>query len=455
LKKTILGLSLALVLLFSFQSSFGYTVTYEKWGPKIKDVSTVCILESDYLNSEILTESFSKRLMDETRISISEWEVQLKNFERGRDKSMWDINQIPVSLEQQKDFDYDQCHIFIKFKEKPDSQDEWYKLLGKTVYELGDTGRSDITIYYDNIKFCKTEDKDWIYFDPCYEAKPRLMQQIQSVVKHEFGHALGLGHFKADKLDVSIAWARGTITAPSIMAVFSHQNLNENVITPKDIVAVRSIYGENGFLPDDEKIITFDSFESSSDLFVIPKGELAVASVEGVINKDRYLSGIQVDITSIDPNHLVQNRKVRVNSDGGFSFDTILNDNTVNGTYTIFATYRNEKSPEILVEVQPEITEFKKGIPNWVKNTVGWWAEDQIDEYQFILGIQHLILIGVLNPTSSENLKVDNLEENISFGVKIPKYVKQTSLWWVEGKISEQEYVDCLQYLLKKEYIVI
>jgi hypothetical protein len=127
----------------------------------------------------------------------------------------------------------------------------------------------------------------------------------------------------------------------------------------------------------------------------------------------------------------------------------------VNGTYTIFATYRNETSPEILLEVQPEITEFKKGIPNWVKNTVGWWAEDQIDEYQFILGIQHLIRIGVLNPTSSENLKVDYLEENISFGVKIPKYVKQTSLWWVEGKISEQEYVDCLQYLLKKEYIVI
>jgi hypothetical protein len=415
----------------------------------------VCIIEPDYPNIEILTESFSKRLMDETRISISEWEVQLKNFERGRDKSMWDINQIPVSLEQQKDFDYDQCHIFIKFKEKPDSQDEWYKLLGKTVYELGNTGRSDITIYYDNIKFCKTEDKDWIYFDPCYEAKPRLMQQIQSVVKHEFGHALGLGHYKADKLDVSIAWARGTITAPSIMAVFSHQNLNENVITPKDIVAVRSIYGENGFLPDDEKIITFDSFESSSDLFVIPKGEMAVASVEGVINKDRYISGIQVDITSIDPNQLVQNRKVRVNSDGGFSFDTVLNEDTVNGTYTIFATYRNETSPEILVEVQPEITEFKKGIPNWVKNSVEWWAQDQIEDYQFILGIQHLILIGVLNPDSSDELKVEYLEENIPFGVKIPKYVKQTSLWWVEGKISEQEFVDGIQYLIKKGYLVI
>ena len=38
------------------------------------------------------------------------------------------------------------------------------------------------------------------------------MQQIQSVVKHEFGHALGLGHYKADDIDVSVAWARGTIS---------------------------------------------------------------------------------------------------------------------------------------------------------------------------------------------------------------------------------------------------
>ncbi len=57
MKKPIVGIVLASIVLFSFQSSFAYTVTYEKWGPKIKDISTVCIIEPDYSNSEVLSET--------------------------------------------------------------------------------------------------------------------------------------------------------------------------------------------------------------------------------------------------------------------------------------------------------------------------------------------------------------------------------------------------------------
>ena len=30
-------------------------------------------------------------------------------------------------------------------------------------------------------------------------------------------------------------------------------------------------------------------------------------------------------------------------------------------------------------------------IPDWVKNTAGWWADDQIDDASFVNGIKFLI----------------------------------------------------------------
>ena len=281
------------------------------------------------------------------------------------------------------------------------------------------------------------------------------MQQLQTVVKHEFGHALGLGHYKADDIDVSVAWARGTIPAPSIMAVFSHQNLNENVITPKDVVAVRSMYGENGFRPDDVEVQVFDYFAPSSELYIIPEGGFATASVEGLINKTQYISGVQVVITAIDPNQNLHERKVRVNSDGGFSYQTVLDENITNGTYTVFAEYRNKKSQEISFDIQYEDLEDNSKIPQWLKNSVVWWAEGKINEYDFILGIQDLIRKGILSPSNPENLTPKKIDDNQSIGIKIPKYVKQTSLWWAEGKISDSEFRDGLQFLIKKGYLAI
>jgi hypothetical protein len=162
-----------------------------------------------------------------------------------------------------------------------------------------------------------------------------------------------------------------------------------------------------------------------------------------------------VDITIIDPNEISQNRKVRVSSDGVFNFHTVLDENTLNGTYTVFAEYRDKKSPEIAIDIQYQGEEDSSKIPQWIKNSVKWWAEDKINEMDFILGIQDLIRKGILNPPTLENQTVEEYEENKPFGVKIPNYVKQTSLWWAENKISDQEFVDGMQYLIKKGYLVI
>ena len=41
------------------------------------------------------------------------------------------------------------------------------------------------------------------------------------------------------------------------------------------------------------------------------------------------------------------------------------------------------------------------GVPAWVKNNAGWWADGTISENDFLNGIQYLIKMGIMQVSSS------------------------------------------------------
>ena len=43
---------------------------------------------------------------------------------------------------------------------------------------------------------------------------------------------------------------------------------------------------------------------------------------------------------------------------------------------------------------------FAESVPEWVKNTAGWWATDQISETEFVNAIKFLIESGLINISS-------------------------------------------------------
>lgn len=425
MKRIILGIFLSVLIIFNIQTSFGYSVTFEEWGTKIQNTPTVCILEPSYENDKYLTEVFVKRLMDESRIAIDEWEVLLKQSERTRDKSMWEINQIELSLEEQKDFDYQECNVFIHFQDIPELEEDWFKVLGKTRYEQEDTGRSEITIYYAGIDLCKTEDEKFIYYDPCFSDSHRLLQQLSSAVKHEFGHALGLGHYVADDIQINIDWARGVINAPSIMSVFTHQNVNENRITPKDIDKVRTLYGEEGFFHNItiEKN-TFKLFESSQEEFIIPKGGFQIASIEGLIYSERLISGVPVILEITGPDGNVVFIDIKVNSKGDFNFQKTIDSSVTNGTYFAIASYRGEKSNEITFNIIKDTaindTNELSQIPQWLKNNAKVYGDGQIMDRDFILGIKYLVERGFIGIPDEILQELDTIKEDSTKNPEFP-----------------------------------
>jgi len=45
---------------------------------------------------------------------------------------------------------------------------------------------------------------------------------------------------------------------------------------------------------------------------------------------------------------------------------------------------------------QEETAGDAQGIPSWVKNNAGWWADGQITDDDFVKGIQYLVGQGII-----------------------------------------------------------
>jgi len=47
-------------------------------------------------------------------------------------------------------------------------------------------------------------------------------------------------------------------------------------------------------------------------------------------------------------------------------------------------------------------------VPSWIKNTAGWWADDQISETEFVNSMEYLIDSGIID-ISSQNFGITEL----------------------------------------------
>ena len=46
--------------------------------------------------------------------------------------------------------------------------------------------------------------------------------------------------------------------------------------------------------------------------------------------------------------------------------------------------------------IEGEVTQTVATVPEWVKNTAGWWADGQISENEFVSAIEHLVKTGTI-----------------------------------------------------------
>ncbi len=79
-------------------------------------------------------------------------------------------------------------------------------------------------------------------------------------------------------------------------------------------------------------------------------------------------------------------------------------------------------------------------IPSWIKNTAKYWSQGQVNDTDFVGGLQYMIQTGIIHvPTTQATLGNSH---------QIPKWVKSDANLWATGQMSENDFIQSIQYLI-------
>ncbi|MBI3254453.1 MAG: peptidase, partial [Nitrosarchaeum sp.] len=114
-----------------------------------------------------------------------------------------------------------------------------------------------------------------------------------------------------------------------------------------------------------------------------------------------------------------------------------INENSLSGVYKIQLYYDDTNVGLVSFTVSTQ------NIPDWVKDNARRWSSTSISDSEFIDGLEQMI---------KDRIIVSPKENSISERV-IPAWIKNNARWWSSDQISDDDFIKSLQYLVKKGII--
>ncbi len=344
-----------------------------KWGHS----PTICALSP----TDPMFPNLSDKMLTETRNAILDWELKLNNNNLGNNP--WSISLSEIPLSKSDTFDKTKCDITVNFKDKPDNVDPSFYETGVT--DIHNFPKVSVTIYYlgadVNVKQVQYGGLWYYVHELDYTSHFATDPQIKSTIRHEIGHALGLGHYVVGEDELKRITELGTEYSPSIMVEngLVGVGITHFDITSIDVSEVKTIYGSGGFpvlqhnsIPNPASSVSTISKPTASTnesypnppIPTIPRTPTVSATTpkiptwiknnakwwsEGMVSDDEFVSAIQ---------YMVQQ-----------------------GILKIQKVPSSSASPTI---------------PGWVRSNAGLWADGSISDYEFLRGIQYLASVGII-----------------------------------------------------------
>jgi hypothetical protein len=282
----------------------------------------ICI--KDFPNDDSVSE-VKKGLYDKAiKASITEWSNMLKEQSKllRSENWKWDFD-----VQNVVSFSSD-CSINVQFLAEPASEKK--DLVLGEYYPNTDL----INLYYYTPYKCEiNRDSSYIYYGICRSPIDlATTDEMGSIFKHEFGHALGLGH---------------DISETSLMNAIYEQIPYKGRITPHDVDKVIDLHPDGFFY---ELVDSQDDSEYSNSQIPEWIKTNALWWSNDQIDDETFVLGIQ---------YLIKE-----------------------GILSVPETVSHGSSND--------------SVPSWVRNNAGWWADGMISDDDFIKGIQYLVEHGII-----------------------------------------------------------
>jgi len=96
-------------------------------------------------------------------------------------------------------------------------------------------------------------------------------------------------------------------------------------------------------------------------------------------------------------------------------------------------------------------TSISKSIPSWIKQNADWWSQGLISDKEFAAGLGYMVKERIIQ---IENVDFDPQGKVvISDNLSIPTWIKNNAKWWVSGAISDSDFKQGIQFMVKEKII--
>ena len=132
-------------------------------------------------------------------------------------------------------------------------------------------------------------------------------------------------------------------------------------------------------------------------------------------------------------------KSLEVNPDNKVTQNYLISLEKLKKKYSLNVFENPTKKPDFLKMME------KNTIPSWIKNNAGWWADNKINDKDFISGIEYLI--------ENKIIVVSTYVNKENFTDSIPTWIKNNAGWWANGKISDNDFLTGIEYLIENGII--